>query len=229
VIRRLFRWALYLFIILVVLVVAGVLLLDTIAREVVENRIRAETSMGVKIGKFRIGLLNPTVTIENFKLYNTAAFGGSQCLDIPELHIEYDVQAARAGKLHLKLVRFYMAEVDVIQDKKGHTNFDQLQKRNGAVLAARPSTNGRPSSVRGTMPFTGIDTLNLTLQKARLTNVEAPRQERVIDFGIKNQVFHNIKSQDDLMGVAAIISLRMGALSSGSGASVDELLKQLLR
>src|SRR3954468_6583288 len=139
VIRRLFRWALYLFIIFVVLVVAAVLLLDTIAREIAQNRIRAETGMGVKIGKLSIGLLTPTVTIENLKLYNTAEFGGAQCLDIPELHVEYDVQAARAGKMHLKLVRFNMAEVDVLQDKKGHTNFDQLQKRNAAVLSGKPA------------------------------------------------------------------------------------------
>src|SRR4051794_7978843 len=87
VIKRLFRWALYLFIIFIVLVVAGVLLLDRIAREIAESRIRAETGMGVKIGKLSIGLLTPTVTIENFKMYNTAEFGGSQCLDIPELHV----------------------------------------------------------------------------------------------------------------------------------------------
>jgi hypothetical protein len=126
VIRRLFRFALYLFIVFVVLVVAGILLLDTIAKEIMQSRIRAETGMGAKIGKVSIGLLSPTVTVENFKLYNTPEFGGSQCLDVPELHVEYDVRAARTGKIHLKLVRFNLAEVDVLQDKRGHSNFDQL-------------------------------------------------------------------------------------------------------
>jgi uncharacterized protein involved in outer membrane biogenesis len=225
VIRRLFRWALYLFIIFVVLVVAGILLLDTIAREIMQNRIRAETGMGVKIGKVSIGLLSPTVTIENFKLYNTAEFGGSQCLDVPEMHVEYDVQAARAGKLHLRLVRFNMAEVDVVQDKKGHTNFDQLQKRNPAVLAGKSAANSKaaPSNTRAPLEFTGIDTLNLTLQKAHFSTVEAPRKEQVINFGIKNQIFHNIKTEGDLMGLATVISLRMGALNGG----FDGVLKQL--
>ncbi|MGZ4974860.1 MAG: DUF748 domain-containing protein [Limisphaerales bacterium] len=228
-IRRLFRWALYLFIIFVVLVVAAILLLDTIAREIAQNRIRAETGMGVKIGKLSIGLLSPTVTIENFKMYNTAEFGGSQCLDIPELHVEYDVQAARAGKLHLRLVRFNMAEVDVLQDKKGHTNFDQLQKRNAAVLSGKPATS-KPgtSTLRAPFEFTGIDTLNLTLQKVHFATVETPRQERDVNFGITNQIFHNIKNEGDLMGLAAVISLRMGALNGGSGGPFDGALKQLL-
>lgn len=228
-IKRLFRLVLYLFIIVVVLVVAGVLLLDTIAREVAENRIRAETGMGVKIGKMRVSLLTPTVTIENFKMYNTAEFGGSQCLDIPELHVEYDPQAARVGKVHLKLVRFNLAEIDILQDKNGHSNFDQLEKRNGIAPKSPPSTNTQSSSSHVPVQFAGIDTLNLTLQKARFAKMDQPQQQRTINFGITNQIFHNIKSEADLMGVAAIISLRMGALNSGSADSLDGVLKQLLR
>ena len=53
-IKRLFKWALYLFIILVVLLVAGILLLDTIAKEYLQSRLRAETGMDVKIGKVDI-------------------------------------------------------------------------------------------------------------------------------------------------------------------------------
>jgi len=58
-IRRLFRWALYLFILLVVLIVAAILSLDTIAKQVVQSRLRAETGMDVKIGKMDIGLATP--------------------------------------------------------------------------------------------------------------------------------------------------------------------------
>ena len=38
--RRLFRWALYLFILLVVLFVAGILLLNTIVKQIMESRLR---------------------------------------------------------------------------------------------------------------------------------------------------------------------------------------------
>lgn len=228
-IRFLLRLFLYLFIACVVLVVAGILLLDTIAREITQYRIRTETGMGCKIGKMTVGLLNPTVTIENFKLYNTAEFGASQCLDIPELHVEYDVNAARAGKLHLRLVRFNMAEVDILKDKKGRTNFDQLQKRNGSLIPAKPATPkpGTPPP-RAPFEFTGIDTLNLTLQKAHIANVDPPRQERNINFGIKNQIFHNIKTEADLMGVATMVYLKMPSQGDAVEPGVNGVLKQLL-
>jgi len=57
--KTLFRWAFRLFILLVVLVVAGILLLDTIVRAVAVNAIKRQTGLDVKIGKFEIGLLNP--------------------------------------------------------------------------------------------------------------------------------------------------------------------------
>ena len=109
--RRLFRWALYLFIVLAVLVVAGILLLNTIVKQVVESRLRSSTGMDVRIGQIDVGLLSPTLTIENLKIYNTADFGGSVFLDMPELHMEYDPHAIRAGQFHFKLVRLDLAEV----------------------------------------------------------------------------------------------------------------------
>ena len=117
--RRLIRWALYLFVLLVVLVVAAVLLLNTIVKQAIQSRFRARTGMDARIGQVDVGLLSPTFTIENFKLYNTADFGGSIFIDMPELHLEYDPLAIRSGKLHFKLVRLDLAEVALVQDKKG--------------------------------------------------------------------------------------------------------------
>jgi hypothetical protein len=125
-------------------------------------------------------------------------------------------------------VRFNLAEVDVLQDKNGHSNFEQLEKRNGVAIKSPPSTNRHNATPQLPVQFAGIDTLNLTLQKARFARIDQPQQQRTINFGVTNQIFRNIKSGDDLMGVAALISLRMGALNAGSG-DVDGLLKQLLR
>ena len=86
--KWLFKWAVR----LVLLVVVGVILLlvfrDSLWRAVTEHRIRAQTGMDVSIGRFSSGLFSPVVTIENLKLYNTAEFGGTLFLDVPELHLE---------------------------------------------------------------------------------------------------------------------------------------------
>src|SRR4051812_15473543 len=98
------RWLFRLLVLVIVLVVAAVLLLDTIARAVVEARLRRQTGMEVKVGSVSVGLMSPVLTIENLKLYNTAEFGGSPFLDMPELHVEYDRGALWSRRLHCKLV-----------------------------------------------------------------------------------------------------------------------------
>jgi uncharacterized protein involved in outer membrane biogenesis len=220
--RRLIRWAFYLLILAIVLVVAGVLLLDTIAKEVLESRIRAETGMDVKIGRLTIGLMTPTVTIEDLRLYNTAEFGGSPFINMPELHMEYDPDAIRSGKLHFKLVRLNLAEVVIVQDKKGHMNIQSVQQ-------IGPKAKREVKTQVGSFEFTGIDTLNLTIKKCRITILDSPSREEDVNFGINNQVFHNIKSEADLTGVGILLAARTGMLSSGgSDAGTQGLLKQLM-
>ena len=89
-IRSIFKWALRLVLLLVVLVVIAVFSIDPILRVVMENRIRAQTGMDAEIGRFRLGLTEPTITITDLKLFNPPSFGGTLFLDISEIHAEYD-------------------------------------------------------------------------------------------------------------------------------------------
>jgi uncharacterized protein involved in outer membrane biogenesis len=211
--RRLVRWALYIFIVLTVMVVAGVLLLNSIAREIVESRLRARTGMDVRIERIDVGLLSPTITIENLKLYNTADFGGSIFIDMPELHLEYDPQAIRSRQFHFKLVRLDLAEVAVVKDKKGRFNVQTMQKKN--VEASQ-----RKKSSIDEFKFTGVDTFNLTLGKFRLSNLGSGREEE-INFGIKNQISHNVKSEADLAGLSLLLAARSGSFSSSTNSTLN--------
>jgi uncharacterized protein involved in outer membrane biogenesis len=219
--RRLIRLALYLFFVLVVLAVAAVLLLNTIVKQVVQSRMRARTGMDARIGQVDVGLLSPTITIENFKLYNTADFGGSVFIDMPELHLEYDPLAVRSGKLHFKLVRLDLAEIALVQDKKGRLNVRDLENR------SRAASGGKKSSA-DELKFTGIDTLNLSLGKFRLSNLASGREEE-IQLGIKNQISHNVKSEADLAGLSLFLATRaaMAGPSTNSPFDLPALLQSL--
>jgi uncharacterized protein involved in outer membrane biogenesis len=219
--RLLIRLALSLVILLVVLVVAAVLLLNTIAKEVVESRLRASTGMDARIGQIDVGLLSPTITIENFKLYNTADFGGSLFIDMPELHLEYDRQAIRSREFHLTLVRLNLAEIALVQDKKGRLNVQTLEKKSRAA-------SGGTKSPADDFKFTGIDTLNLTLGKFRLSNLASGREQE-IEFGIKDQITHNVKSEADLQGLSFLLAARATMVPSSTNSPLDlsALLKSL--
>jgi uncharacterized protein involved in outer membrane biogenesis len=219
--RLLFRLALALAILAVVAAVAIILLLDTIAREILAGRLRSRTGMEAKISAVHVGLLSPTVTIEGFKLYNTADFGGSVCVDIPELHIEYVPSALRARQLHLTLLRLDLAELSVILDKRGRNNFDTLKE-----MGRKKGGGGNPA---GRLEFTGIDTLNVSLGKFHFSNLASGRGEE-IDFGIKDQILRNVKTQSDLVPLGLMALSHGQALSSGDvSADLGKLLGGLFK
>jgi uncharacterized protein involved in outer membrane biogenesis len=215
IVRRLIRLALYLCILLIVLVVAAVLLLNTIVKEVLQSRLRASTGMDARIGQIDVGLLSPTLTIENFKLYNTADFGGSLFIDMPELHLEYDPVAIRSGNLHFKLVRLNLAEIALVRDKKGRSNTQALEQK------SREASGGKKSSAPD-FKFTGIDTLNLTLGKFRLSNLASSHEEEIkFDPPIKNQISHNVKSENDVPALNTLLATRTMTTSSSTNSPLN--------
>ena len=118
-IKWVFKWLFRLFILAVVLVVIAVLSVDPLLKALTEKHIRNATGMDAEIGRFSLGLIEPTVTIQNFKLYNSPDFGGTPFLDLPEIHVEYDPLALSKHELHLTLLRFNLGELDVVKNEAG--------------------------------------------------------------------------------------------------------------
>ncbi|MBI4658052.1 MAG: hypothetical protein HY735_04235, partial [Verrucomicrobia bacterium] len=191
--RFLFRWAFRLFLVAVVLVVALVLLKDTLLKSFTEHRIRSQTGLDVKIDRLRAGLFSPTLTLENLKLYNTAEFGGSLLLDLPELHLECDRSALAWRKLHFKLIRLHLNELNVVASQDGRTNIvgfvSELQRWSSTSDGDRAARN---------FEFAGIDVLNLTLGKVRYSNLKQPGKNLEAQFGLKNEILTHIRTLPDL-------------------------------
>ena len=81
--KFIFKWLLRLFLLAVILIVLFFLSLNSILRVVIEHNIRAQTGMDAEIGRFKLGLFEPTIEIQNLKIYNPPSFGGTPFLDIP--------------------------------------------------------------------------------------------------------------------------------------------------
>ena len=195
--KTLFKWVFRLVVLFVVLVVVLFLSFDSIIKAIVVREIRAQTGMDVKIGKFSVGLLSPVVTIEEFKLFNTAEFGGTPFVDIRELHIEYDREAMAYRELHIKLLRLSVTEINVVKNDLGRTNLLALQSQ---------PTNAAASDIK----FLGVDVLNLSIGKMRFIDLKNRSRDRELYPNLQNQVFKNIKTPGDLYGVLIILWLRSG-------------------
>ena len=129
------------FVVIVLVIIAIVANREWIAKEVVEQKIRTATGMEPEIGDISFGVLDPKVTLENFKLYNSADFGGTLFLDVPELHIEYDRAALRRHELHITLMRVNLHELDVVKNEDGATNI--LSCRHIDAAPQNPAAAGR--------------------------------------------------------------------------------------
>jgi uncharacterized protein involved in outer membrane biogenesis len=212
---RLLKWIFRLAFLAVVLIVALVLSKDAILRTLAERRIRAETGMDVKIGKFSVGLLSPVVTIKDFKLYNPPAFGGIPFVTIPELHVEYDRLALAQRKLHITLMRFNLSEFSVVKNEAGQTNIVSLMGRVGGKPPSGGGRSGGGSARADRFEFAGIDVLNLSLGKVRFIDLKFPHLSRELNLNLHDQILKNVKSESDLFGVLLLVWLRSGGSLSG--------------
>ena len=208
-IKWLFKWLFRLFLLAVVSIVVLLLSLNTILRVWAEHRIRTQTGMEAEIGRFSLGLTEPTVTIQNFKLYNPTNFGGTLFLDIPEIHVEYDRAALARHEIHLTLLRFNLGELDIVKNEAGRTNIFSL----GVAWPLKKSGGGNGAAgfkQQTSFEFKSIDVLNVSVGTAKFIDLKDQSHNRTQKIGLENCVMINVKSQADLGGLAVLIALRGG-------------------
>jgi len=209
-IKWIFKWLLRLFVLAVVLVVVFFLSLNSILRVAIEHNIRANTGMDAEIGRFKLGLTEPTITIENLKIYNPPSFGGTPFLEIPEIHVEYNRNAFARRELHFTLVRFNLGELDIVKNAKGETNIFSL----GVPLPKNPPGRANRQlnefKKRTGLDFTGIDVLNVSVGTLKYIDLQDQRHNRTQKVDIDNQVIPNVRTPADLAGLVVLIGLRSG-------------------
>jgi uncharacterized protein involved in outer membrane biogenesis len=207
--KTILKWFFGAVLLVIVLAVVLLLSLDTILRTVAVNRIRAQTGMDVEMGKFHLGLLEPVVTITDFKIHNPPAFGGTPFLNIPEIHVEYDRDALAKNKIHLTLMRFNLGELVIVRNEAGQTNLFAL----GVTLPKKGAKGAGNAGLkefkqRTGLDFQGIDALNVSVGTARFMDLKEPGNNREQKIAIDNFVMKNVKTPADLAGLAVLVALR---------------------
>ena len=238
--KFIFKWLLRLFILAVVLAVIFFLSLDSILRVMVQHNIRAQTGMEAEIGKFHLGLTEPVVEIKNLQLFNSAEFGGTPFLNIPEIHVEYDRLALKKGEIHITLLRFNLGELDIVKNQAGQTNLFAL----GLALPtqknlAQGAKLNRPGDLKKQtgLDFKGIDVLNVSVGTAKYIDLKDQQNNREQKIGIENVVVNNVTNTANLIGLELLIGLRSGDFfkplvdpnNSGAEYSIQDVLRMLGR
>lgn len=193
---------------MVVLIIVGVLYFNTILKALTEKHIRDATGLDAEIGQYTFGLLTPTISIQDLKLYNTPEFGGMPFVTIPELHMDYDRAALRKRQLHLTLLRINLDEMDVVKNQAGLTNI--LSMLSAAQINPNGRGGGKEFTKRTGFQFTGIDVLNISIGKVKFYDLSNQRLNRTLPIDIENFVVKDVKSPVDLAPLAALIYVRGG-------------------
>jgi len=217
-VRFIFKWTFRLlllgFVMTVLLAVVFVLALDPVLRLVAEHNIRANTGMEAEIGQFHVGLLEPEITIRDLKIYNAPDFGGAPLLDIPEVHVEYDRAALQHRELHIKLLRFNLAELDIVKNETGQTNLFALAlvrpPAQATLSSAAEADPGRELLRRTGLKFQQIDLLNVSIGKFQYLDLKNPRNNRQQVVGLESIPVRNVKSMADLAGLVVLLTMRSG-------------------
>ena len=191
---KVLKWIVRVVVVVLLLAIGVLLALDPLAKKLAEAGIAKTTGLDTKIGNLEIGVFSPKLTIENFKIYNSAAFGGSPLLDLKELHVEYDREALKEQKLHLKMLRLHLNEVTIVRSVDGKLNI-------GALSKGKPPGVSKKTEVevgRKKHEFAGIDVLNLSLGKLRYVDMKEPGKATEAWLGIENEIITGIKTEEDL-------------------------------
>jgi len=180
---------------------------DWFAKEIMTQKIRATTGLESEIGDFSFGIMDSQVTLGASRFYNSAQFGGTLFLDVPEMHIEYDRDALRRHEIHIKLMRVNLHEVDVVKNSGAETNIMSYL----TTLAPQQSGGGsRTFAPLGGYKFTGIDLLNLSVGTVKFIDLKDQRRNRSVAIGIQNHIYTNVVTSANLPGLSQELWVRGG-------------------
>lgn len=208
--KKLLKWVIRIVFVLVVLIGLAVLFRGEIVKSMMEKQIYAQTGMRTTIGSVDIGINRPVVKIESLRIYNPPGFDDSRFVDIPEIYVEYDRRALVSRKLHLRLVRFHLADVNIVENTEGKKNVEYLLEKQ-KEFEAKSGKEGKPA-----LEFVGIDTLKLRVGQVRFRSLKNPGRNRDVRLDI-NEELKNVKSASDFTGLVARVMLKRGIDFLGVG------------
>ncbi|MDD5137957.1 MAG: AsmA family protein [Candidatus Omnitrophica bacterium] len=192
-----------------VIVLIALSVIAVLKDQIIKNTVTMATSQitgaPTTIDSFSLGIIQQTVTVKGFKLYNPPGFPKEIFVDIPAIHVVFVLGDILKKNIHFKEIEIALKELVIIKDKEGKLNVDALKVAEEPQKPKEGTTQEQPT---GQMPLQ-IDLLKLSIGKIIYKDYskgETPKIE-VYDLGYKQKTYQNITSAQQL--VALILSEAM--------------------
>jgi len=192
-----------------VIVLIALSVIAVLKDQIIKNTVTMATSQitgaPTTIDSFSLAIIQQTVTVKGFKLYNPPGFPKEIFVDIPAIHVVFVLGDILKKNIHFKEIEIALKELVIIKDKEGKLNVDALKVAEEPQKPKEGTTQEQPT---GQMPLQ-IDLLKLSIGKIIYKDYskgETPKIE-VYDLGYKQKTYQNITSAQQL--VALILSEAM--------------------
>ncbi|MBM3859808.1 MAG: hypothetical protein FJ395_09185 [Verrucomicrobia bacterium] len=214
--KLLFKLIKWLLLLVIVLGVALYFTRNIVARHAVQVATTQLTGFPLEIGSVDLGLLNGTLEVRDLKLTNPPEFHGGTFLIMPLLRVDYDTMSFVRRAPHIKELTVNVAEVNLVTNAKGETNYSVLQNRASSV-----GGGGAPKEEKKVTPYR-VDLLKVhvgTVFKCTLGTDGKEKSKTQVLFKPLNAKYENITE------CTSISKLVMDTLFTQVGTVAGEVIK----
>jgi uncharacterized protein involved in outer membrane biogenesis len=176
------------FLIVFLIIFFGLVLIgkNLIAKTAVKSGIRAMTGLQMDIGNIEVGIANTRIGINDIKLHNPSEFTDRLMVHLPEIYINYALDAFFRGRVHLEEVRIDLKKLIVVRDKDGMLNLNALK------VAKKETGKEKKTEVR-------IDILDLKIGEVEYKDYSLGSDPKPITYKVNiHEKFHNITDLDEM-------------------------------
>jgi head-tail adaptor len=99
---------------------------DFIIKSAVSSLANRLVGAKISIGSLSLGVINNTVRIKNFRMYNPKGFSRSILVDLPKITVKYNFASLVKGKMDFSFVEVELKELNLEKNKSGKLNVDSL-------------------------------------------------------------------------------------------------------
>lgn len=199
-------WVKSFLILILALILIAAFFRHTFCRLLIEAAVGRLTGLRLSIEDLNLDVLNNTLHIRGITLSNPPGFQNEILGKAEEILIKYDPSAFLRGKIHLRLAKVDLNEINIIRNEEGSSNVSAFKER-GAKAGA--STDVLPTAITQKqaeekegeeqpkfLPKFLIERLELSLEKATFMNYKAEIGESAaIIFTLKGPfVFKNVSN-----------------------------------
>lgn len=189
---------------------------DTLCRSSIQMAVTKATGLKLSIKHLNLNILRSSLELQGITLFNPPGFKDQSLAKAKQILIKYDLLDSLRGKLHLKLLRVDISEVNIIRNKENASNVSGFKKtksevepKKEIVQTASQTTLKEVKKDTPTQPKFLIDRLELSLGKVTFIDYQAGIGEpAVIIFTVDSPCV--LKNVTDLDHVINSVSVKGG-------------------